>query len=66
MLVVLTTEELVVYLIKNNTLSTLPVASVNIFGKKDVVSFQWKTLENSELTYNEFLKIKQLDVKKEN
>ena len=66
MLVVLTTEELVVYSIKNNTLSTLPVASVNIFGKKDVVSFQWKTLENSELTYNEFLKIKQLDVKKEN
>lgn len=66
MLVVLTTEELVVYSIKNNTLSTLPIASVNIFGKKDVVSFQWKTLENSELTYNEFLKIKQLDLKKEN
>lgn len=63
MVVVLTPDELVVYSVKDLVLSTLPISSVKIFDTKDIVSFQWKTFEHSEFTYNEFLKIKQIDIK---
>lgn len=64
MLVILTPEELVVYSINDSVVETLPLATVNIFDKKEIVSFQWKTSESSEFTFNEFIKIKQLDIKK--
>lgn len=60
--IILTPNELICYFINDGKLSTLPISSINFFEKKEVVSFKWENFEMANFIYNEFLKVKQLDI----
>ncbi|KXB67591.1 hypothetical protein HMPREF3181_00191 [Parvimonas sp. KA00067] len=64
MIVILTADDISVYEIKNQKIETLPISTISLNSRREVVNFQWESAISSELTYNEFLKIKQLELKK--
>lgn len=60
--VVLTPGEIICYAIKDARLQAIPISSINLLEKKEVVSFKWEKFEKSDFIYNEFLKVKQLNI----
>lgn len=61
LIVILTSDDISMYEIKNQDIGTLPIFTTSLKNRREVVTFQWTNSISSELTYTEFLKIKQLN-----
>ncbi len=61
LIVILTADDISMYEIKNQDIGTLPIFTVSLKNRREVVTFQWTNSISSELTYTEFLKIKQIN-----
>lgn len=61
MIVILTADDISMYEIKNQEIGTLPIFTTSLKNRREVVTFQWINSISSELTYTEFLKIKQIN-----
>lgn len=61
MIVILTADDISMYEIKNQEIGTLPIFTTSLKSRREVVTFQWINSISSELTYTEFLKIKQIN-----
>lgn len=61
LIVILTSDDISMYEIKNQDIGTLPIFTTSLKNRREVVTFQWANSISSELTYTEFLKIKQLN-----
>ena len=61
LIVILTADDISMYEIKNQDIGTLPIFTVSLKNRREVVTFQWTNSISSELTYTEFLKIKQMN-----
>ena len=61
MIVILTADDISMYEIKNQEIGTLPILTTSLKNRREVVTFQWINSISSELTYTEFLKIKQIN-----
>ena len=61
MIVILTADDISMYEIKNNEIGTLPIFNTTLKNRREVVTFQWTNSISSELTYTEFMKIKQVN-----
>ena len=58
-IVILTADDISMYEIKNQEIATLPIFTTSLKNRREVVTFQWTNAISSELTYTEFMKIKQ-------
>lgn len=61
LIVILTDNDISMYEIKNQEIGTLPIFTTSLKNKREVVTFQWTNSISSELTYTEFMKIKQIN-----
>lgn len=59
---ILTTNEVMIFTIENQKISTLPISVFSIPNTAEIVMFQWKINENSNITFSEFSKLKTEDV----
>lgn len=62
LIAVKTENELIFYSIENQNLSAIPIATVKLDSDLELVMYQWKTSENSSITFSEFSKLKTEDI----